>query len=102
MVNERIDEHPLVYTNGVLGFEGYTGDFKFCVFANGDNNFLSYGIAENSMLIVDTSLPYEPYKLNVFQTDKLIKGQRQLKLSLTRLGDFPYVGRVIMSVSQYS
>lgn len=39
---------------------------------------------------------------NVFQTDKLVEGQKQLKLSLTKLGAFPYIGRVIMSVSQYS
>ena len=101
MVNERIEEHPLVYGDGILGFQGYTGEFKFCIFANGDNNFLSYGITENSLLIVDQELPYEPGKISIFETDKLINGQKQLKLSLTKLGNFPYIGRVIMSVSQY-
>ena len=102
MVNERIEQHPLVYGHGILGFEGYTGDDKFCVFANADNNFLAYGITENSLLVVDTKLPFAPEKLNDFQTDKLVEGQKQLKLSLTKLGAFPYIGRVIMSVSQYS
>jgi hypothetical protein len=40
-------------------------------------------------------------KLNMFQTDTIIQGKKQLKLSLTRLKGFPYVGRVIMAVSRY-
>ena len=101
MVNVQMEEHPLVYDQGTIGFGGYTGDYKYCVFNKKDDSLLDYGITKNSLLIVDTRLPYEPDKLSVFQTDKLIEGQRQLKLSLTRLGNFPYLGRVIMSVNQY-
>lgn len=103
MINNSLERHALIYNNGVLGFTGYTGEEKmFCVLANGDNNFLHYGIAENSLLIVDQGQPFEEDKLNVFMTDNLVNGQNQMKLSLTRLGEFLFIGRVIMSVSQYS
>ena len=88
-------QHPLVFAGGVLGFQGYGRDGLFTVLANGDNNFLLYGIAENSLLVVNQNLPYETDKLNVFQTNQVIK------LSLERLEGCPYIGRVILSVNQY-
>ena len=84
-----------------LGFEGYPQEGLFAVPANGDNNFLLYGIVEHSLLIVDQKQPFEMEKLNMFQTDTIIQGKKQLKLSLTRLKGFPYVGRVIMAISRY-
>lgn len=94
-------KHPLVSVNGVLGFQGYGCDSLFAVLANGDNNFLLYGIAENSLLVVDQSFPYEENKINVFQTGIRANGDKQLKLSLRWLEKSPYVGRVIMSVNQF-
>lgn len=94
-------QHPLVFAGGVLGFQGYGRDGLFTVLANGDNNFLLYGIAENLLLVVNQNLPYETDKLNVFQTNQVINGKKQLKLSLERLEGCPYIGRVILSVNQY-
>lgn len=101
MIRDDYNRHPLVFAHGVLGFEGYPQEGLFAVPANGDNNFLLYGIVEHSLLIVDQKQPFEMEKLNMFQTDTIIQGKKRLKLSLTRLKGFPYVGRVIMAVSRY-
>lgn len=96
-------QHSLIMSGSLLGFEGYRNlKDMFCVHANGDNNFLLYGIAENSLLIVDPKKPFRKNGLNVFETDTIINGEKQLKLSLTRLDGCPFMGRVIMSVSQFS
>lgn len=100
MVRQMYKEHPLVLERGVLGFQGYNSEKLFCVFANGDNNFTEYGIVENTLLIVDPDQPFEDGQINVFRTDKKVKGSKQLKLSLADL-DYPYVGRVILSASHY-
>lgn len=101
MIVNCLEQHPLIFENGILGFAGYLAEGMFSVHANGDNNFLLYGIAENSLLVVDQKQPFETNKLNVFLTDVLVDGQKQMKLSLSMLEKFPYVGRVVMSVSQY-
>ena len=98
---ERYAEHPLVYANGILGFQGYTADDMFCVPANGDNNFLLHGIAEGSLLVVDRKLPFVEDELNMFQTGQIVHGKKQMKVSLTQLEGCPYVGRIIMSVNLY-
>ncbi|MCM1046788.1 MAG: hypothetical protein NC417_14890 [Candidatus Gastranaerophilales bacterium] len=95
------EKHPLVFANGVLGFQGYSADDLFCVPANGDNHFLPYGIAEGSLLIVDRTLPFVEEKLNIFQSDRIIDGKRQMKVSFARPEKFPYIGRIIMSVNLY-
>lgn len=95
-------QSSMVYYNGILGFGGYELDGLFCVFANGDNNFLLYGIAEGSLLVVDKKRGYECNKLNVFQTNVIADGIRQLKLSKTRIKGADYVGRVVISVNQYN
>lgn len=104
MISSDYEKHPLVYRNGVLGLAGYecAAEELFCLHANGDNNFLLHGIAENSLLVVDPKLPYEEDKLSVFQTNVLVNGAYQPKLSLARLGDCPYMGRVIMAISQFA
>lgn len=101
MIRDDYNRHPLVFAHGVLWFKGYTHEGLFAVSANGDNSFLLYGIVEHTLLIVDQKQPFETEKLNVFQTNTIIQGQKQLKLSLTHLEEFPYVGRVIMAVSRY-
>ena len=97
-----MDQQPLVFEHGLLGFRGYIRDGLFCVLANGDNNFLLHGIAEGSLLVVDRKKAYQKDKLNVFRTDVITDGQKQLKLSLTRIKGALYVGRVVMSVNQYA
>ena len=94
-------EHPLVFAEGVLGFLGYTGEGVFSLKANGDNNFLHYGIAENSLLVIDSQKPFEQDKLNVFRTGKVSAERDQYKLSLSWLEHLTYAGQVIMSVMQY-
>lgn len=101
MISNRYVQHPLIFNNGILGFTGYSADGLFCVPANRDDNFLLYGIAENSLLIVDRKQPFTENKLNVFWTDALVHGKRKLKLSLTWLASCLYIGRVIMSANHY-
>ena len=64
-VLNNYEQHPLIFSHGVLGFQGYPGTDLFCVLVNGDNNFLSYGIVENSLLIVNRKEPLAPTALNV-------------------------------------
>lgn len=54
-----MEQQPLVYEHGLLGFRGYLRDGLFCVIANGDNNFLLQGIAEGSLLVVDRKKAYQ-------------------------------------------
>lgn len=96
------EQHPLFFSHGVLGFQGYPGTDLFCVPANGGNNFLSYGIVENTLLIVDRKKPFLKTALNVFQIDQMSYGTAQLKLSSVWLADASYVGRVILSANLYS
>lgn len=50
----KTEQPPLVSSRRFIGFEGYDPEGMFCVIANGDNNFLMYGIAEGSLLLVDS------------------------------------------------
>lgn len=67
--------------------------------ANGDNNFLLFGIAEGSLLLVDPRRSYQEGCLNVFRT--CADDPCQWKLSLTDMEDFVCAGRVVLSVMQY-
>lgn len=102
MIEQGTEKRMLAYHDGILGFMGYDPDDLACAYANGDNNFLRFGIVEHTLLVIDRSLPYEEGKINVFETDKVIDGEHQLKLSLTRLGEFPCVGQIVMAVNQYT
>ena len=95
------EKHPMVFSDGILGFQGYSADGVFCLKANGDNNFLLYGIAENSLLVVDSKQPFVPDRLNAFRTGKVRADADHYKLSLEQPGDLSYAGRVILSVMQY-
>ena len=101
-VLNNYEQHPLVFLHGVLGFQGYPETDLFCVPANGNNNFLSYGIVENSLLIVSRKEPFAPTALNVFQISQASHGKAQLKLSPVWLADASYVGCVILSANLYS
>lgn len=99
----QYDTHPLICNEDILGFGGFQNtDRMFCVIANGDNNFLEYGIAENSLLVVDPTKPYEQNKLNIFLTQRIGSKQDYIKLSLMQPEDSVFIGRVIMSISQFS
>ncbi len=101
MIRSNLEEHPLVLFGGVLGLGGFTpGDGMVAALANGDNNFLLFGIAENSLLIIDKNKHYQPGKLNVYCTD-IVDGEPAYKLSLIELADYPFVGRVVMTINQY-
>ena len=101
MISNCEDLHPVVYHNGVLGVTGYSDSNFFCVTAGGGNHFLHYGIAENSLLIADPRKPFRKGKLNVFQLFSAAENELKLKLSLTR-EDGIYMGRVVMTVNQYT
>lgn len=101
-VLNNYEQHPLVFSHGVLGFQSFPGTDLFCVPANGDNNFLSYGIVENTLLIVDRKKLFWETALNIFQTAQMSHGAAQLKLSSVWLADASYVGRVILSANLYS
>ena len=101
-VLNNYEQHPLVFLHGVLGFQGYPETDLFCVPVNGDNNFLSYGIVENSLLIVNRKGPFAPTALNVFQKGQTSHGEAQLKLSPVWLTDASYMGRIILSANLYS
>lgn len=89
--------------HGMICIQGYSSETEkmFSVPANGDNKFLSYGIAENSLLLVDQNQPFEAGRLNIFRTSKIINGQKQLKISLELLEDAQYVGRVVLTINHY-
>ena len=103
MINLKEEHKALVFENGILGFyRNADVDGLFCVIANGDNNYLKFGIVENSLLVVDKNQAFEQDKLNVFQTNKIVNGEKQLKISFSQLDGFPYVGQIVMTVNQYS
>ena len=85
---------------GILGCNGYEGtDQIVCLLANGDNNFTSEGIVENSILFVNTTGGYMPGALNVFAEGS--KGNESYVLSRNEIENAAYFGRVLMSVNQY-
>ncbi len=96
MKTERL---PLVYNQKFVGFRGYEPEGMFCMIANGDNNFLLFGIAEGSLLLIDPKKSYEEGKLNVLRKED--NREQQWKLSLANIEGFSCIGRVIMSVMQY-
>ena len=101
MSKTEFERHPLVFRHGLLAFEGYGGDM-LCMVANGDNNFLLHGIAENSILVVDPKKKFRKGKLNVFQTDGREDIPEPYKLSKTKLKDCSYFGRVVVSINQFT
>lgn len=101
MKNVSVTSHPLIFKDGVLGFEGYDDTGLFSIFSNGDHHFLLQGISEGSLLVVDTQKRFKQQGLNVFKTDVIVNGINQLKLSMSRIKGADYVGRVIMSINQY-
>lgn len=90
------EKHCPSYNNGTLGCDGFSNtDAIFCLAANGDNNFLNFGIVENSILFIDKSKEFKEDDLNVY----LLKDDTY-KLSRTKL-DEEYHGRIIMAVNIY-
>ena len=88
------EKHCPSYNNGTLGCDGFTNtDSIFCLAANGDNNFLNFGIIENSILFVDKSKSFFDGGLNVYQLQ-----DGTFKLSRTELNE-EYKGRIIMATN---
>ena len=85
---------------GILGCNGYEAvDQIVCLMANGDNNFISEGIVENSILFVDTTGKFKPGALNVFSEQS--RGVVSYVLSRNEMENADFFGRVLMSVNQY-
>lgn len=97
MIKDLSDLHPCCSCGDVMGCEYHNVDDVFILTANGDNNFLYYGIAKNSLLFVKPSKRIKKGSLMVFLTD----GDPKYKLSTTNIKDAEMVGRVLMTVNQY-
>lgn len=90
------DTHPPQKIRSLLGCSGYSTESIVCLIANGDNNFMDYGIVENSLLFVDINKPFRKNSLNVY------KGMDEgYELSKDRTENKEYIGRVIMVTNQY-
>lgn len=101
VVTSLIQQHPLIFSQEILGFQGYSPEDMFSVFADGANNFLDYGIVEGSLLVVDQKIPFAEGKLCVFETGRELNGQKHLKVSKISLDGLPYIGQIVMSVNLY-
>lgn len=91
-------KHKPCIKRDIIGCDGYINktDCIYCLIVNKDGNFLKDGIIENSVVFVDSSIPYEEDKLNVFVTDAGI-----FQISTTKPLCNDYSGRVIMALNQY-
>lgn len=96
----QAEKHVPYSCYGVLGCNGYKDTDKvICMTASGDNNFVSEGIVEGSLLFIDTTSECKSGALNVFK----YKAERtpQYKLSRRKIPHAAYVGKVLMAVNQY-
>lgn len=94
-------KHPLVIADGIIGSSGYRDGDYFCVFANGDGNFIDYGIVEGSLVVVDRNLCFQENGLNVFDLAEDATDPPLLKISKSAIEGYPCIGRVFMAVNQY-
>lgn len=93
------ETHRPCSIEGVLGLSGYESlDSLICFTANGDNNFLSEGIVEKSILFVDQSKEYREGLLNVYHRKNAFP---PFKLSRTPIEDADYFGRIILTINPY-
>ena len=89
-----IEKHSPSFNNGILGCDGLSDtDSIFCLAVNGDNNFLNFGIIENSILFADKSKLFLDGGLNVYQLQ-----DGTFKLSRNELKE-EYKGRIIMAAN---
>ena len=89
--------HTPSVSGDVLGCDGFNESAAiFCLAVNGDNNFLNYGIIENTMLFVDKSKVFMDNKLNVFEQTNGI-----FQLSRSSLPGNNYVGRIVAAMNIY-
>ena len=92
-------QHELVFDKDLIGLEGYDSREVFALIANGDDHFLQYGIAKNSIVVVDPKLPYTAEKLSVFHDPTKLPA---LRLAKEKLPDCEYRGRVLFAISQFA
>ena len=99
-MDNMLEKHPPSTMKGIVGCNGYSNTKSLiCLLANGDDNFLSDGIVENSILFIDTTALFEEGLLNVFKYP--YENFPQYKLSKVYLSDLTFVGKVVMSIKQY-
>ncbi len=97
MVKNLTEIHPCSRFGNTIGCVYENANDFFALKANGDNNFLDYGIAENSILFVKPCKDVPKEALRVYKTNK-----EEYKLTLTDIDDCTLVGMVVMSISQYA
>ena len=94
------DHNPCGYL-GILGCGGYKNTEQIiCMTATGDNNFLTDGIVEGTLLFIDTSSEFKSGLLNVFKYNS--DRSPQYKLSKRKVPKADYIGKVLMAVTQYN
>ena len=99
-MDNMLEKHPPSTMKDIVGCKGYSNTKSLiCLLANGDDNFLSDGIVENSILFIDTTALFEDGLLNVFKYP--YDNSPQYKLSKVYLADLTFVGKVVMSIKQY-
>ena len=86
---------------GILGCGVYKNTEQIiCMTATGDNNFLTDGIVEGTLLFIDTSSEFKSGLLNVFKYNSY--RSPQYKLSKRKVPKADYIGKVLMAVTQYN
>ena len=91
-----LEKHSPCITGNILGCEGFEyKDSIFRIMINGDNNFINYGITEDTIVFADRDKEFIDGGINVY---RLNDGSYTLSRSKKK-ADFK--GRVIMSVNIY-
>lgn len=95
-----LEQHTPCRQAGLIGCGGYAKTNNIiCLTASNDNNYISDGIVQGTLLFVDTDGAYEKGKLNVFQYKR--ERNPQYKLSRTKVPKGTFIGTVFMAVNQY-
>lgn len=93
-VNTLLGIHPPRASRGVVGCEYENSKSIICLLASSNKRFRRKGIVKDSILFVQTELPFMEGKLNIFRTED------SFMVSETK-EDTEYVGRTIMVINQF-
>lgn len=99
-MTDCITKHPPFADFRFIGFTNYRNQRESlkCLIANGDNNFVDYGIVEGTVLFVQTNAEFAEGELNVFKIEE--EGKPPYKLSRERISS-DYFGRVIIAANLF-
>lgn len=92
-----LEKHSPCITGSILGCEGF--EYKnsiFSIMIDGENNFINFGIVEDTIMFVDSDKKFADGEINVYCLNDGTYTLSRSKMS----ADFK--GRVIMSVNIYN